>query len=342
VTKSAYHSRDNNNHKGTNILKVIHSKDLSKFIEKINPEIARTFDGCGTIAVKLHFGEPGNKFALAPEQVKSLTDALQTLGLNYFLYDSSVAYGGPRGNSKTHKEAAIAKGWGDLGEIRTNDDSITHEGEHMSYQVISELSNADGVLVVSHFKGHVCSGFGGAIKNLGMGALALESKSAIHEGAKPVVEGECNQCGTCVEACPIDGIRLEEYPHFDTCFGCSECIKICPEQTLRVKLAFFDELLADGAAVAVSTFRKAYYINYLTNIAESCDCDPGAKSIIAPDAGYLAASDGVAIDQASYDIVSKQAGEDVFLKHNNKAGTEQIIAAQKFGMGSAAYELETA
>ncbi len=319
---------------------VIYSTDMTEFARRVMPEIKRRFEGCGRIAVKIHFGEPGNKFALVPQQVKPLTDVLQQLGLNYFLYDSSVAYGGPRANPKSHKEAALAKGWGALGEIKTNDECAAQKGEYMTYQVCSELSKADGVLVVSHFKGHVCSGFGGAIKNLGMGALSVASKSAIHEGAKPVVDGECSLCGTCVDTCPVDGIRLEEYPHFDTCFGCSECIKLCPEQTLKVRLAFFDDLLADGASAAASTFKKAYYINFLTNIAESCDCDPGAKSIIAPDAGYLAGGDGVAVDQASYDVVAKRAGEDVFLKHNNKSGTEQIVAAQKFGMGSAAYDLD--
>jgi uncharacterized Fe-S center protein len=318
--------------------KIIHANSIAEFLEKITPEIRSCFDGCRTIAVKIHFGEPGNKFALVPQQVQPLTDMLKELTLEYFLYDSSVAYGGPRSNPKTHREAALAKGWGGLGEIRTNDDSISIKGEYMTYAVCSELSRADGVLVISHFKGHVCSGFGGAIKNLGMGALHVQSKSAIHEGAKPIVDGECSQCGTCVDNCPVDGIRLEEYPHFETCFGCSECIKLCPEQTLKVKLAFFDDLLADGAAAAASTFKKAYYINYLTNIAESCDCDPGAKLIIAPDAGYIAGSDAVAVDRASLDTVNKRAGEDVFLKHNHKSGMEQIVAAEKFGMGTAAYE----
>jgi uncharacterized Fe-S center protein len=318
---------------------VIHSTGMTEFAHRVTPEIKRCFAGCDSIAVKLHFGEPGNKFALVPQQVKPLTDILQGLGLEYFLYDSSVAYGGPRGNPETHKKAALAKGWGELGEIRTNDDSISIRGEYMTYRVCSELSNADGVLVVSHFKGHVCSGFGGAIKNLGMGALHVQSKSAIHEGAKPIVDGECSQCGTCVDTCPVDGIRLEEYPHFETCFGCSECIKLCPDQTLKVKLAFFDDLLADGAAAAASTFKRAYYINYLTNIAESCDCDPGAKLIIAPDAGYIAGSDGVAVDRASRDVVNKMAGEDVFLKHNHKSGMEQIVAAENLGMGTAAYEM---
>jgi len=321
---------------------VIHSTDMPRFLETIAPQIEKYFEGCGSIAVKIHFGEPGNRFALLPEQVKPLTDLLRKLGLNYFLYDSSVAYGGPRSNPKTHREAALAKGWGALGEIRTNDDFITRRGEYMTYRVCSELSNADGVLVVSHFKGHVCSGFGGAIKNLGMGALEVKSKSAIHEGAKPIVDGECSLCGTCVDNCPVDGIRLEEYPRFETCFGCSECIKLCPEQTLKVKLAFFDDLLADGAATAAGTFRRAYYINFLTNIAESCDCDPGAKQVIAPDSGYVAGNDGVAVDQASRDVVAERTGEDVFLRHNRKSGTDQIVAAEKFGMGSAAYEMGAA
>ncbi|MFH1755053.1 MAG: DUF362 domain-containing protein [Candidatus Latescibacterota bacterium] len=322
------------------MVRVIHSPKMSNFINKVTPEIKRHFAGCRNIAVKLHFGEPGNKFALAPGQVEPLTKCLRELGFNFFLYDSSVAYGGQRGEPGTHKQSAIDKGWGALGEIRTGDDCTPQKGEYMTYQVCRELSAADGVLVVSHFKGHVCSGFGGAIKNLGMGALGKESKSAIHHGAKPFVEGECSQCGTCVDTCPVGGITLKDAPVFETCFGCSLCVELCPEDTLKVNLAYFDELLADGAAAAASTFKRAYYINYLTNIAESCDCDPGAKLLISPDAGYVAASDCVAVDQASHDVVCKRAGEDVFLKHNKKSGTEQIIAAEKFGMGSAVYQLD--
>jgi uncharacterized Fe-S center protein len=318
---------------------VIHADDLQLFIEKLRPRIIQSFKGCRKIALKIHFGEPGNKFAFQPVQIKPVTDLLTELCLDYFLYDSSVAYGGPRSEAATHQAAAIAKGWDKLGDIRTNDDYLTRPGKYQDYQVCRELAEADGVLVVSHFKGHVCSGFGGAIKNLGMGALTKTSKSAIHEGAKPYLDGECSQCGTCRDTCPIGGIRLEEAPVFETCFGCSECIKVCPEEVLKVNLAYFDDLLADGATVAAATFKRVYYINYLINMAESCDCDPGAKAIIAPDAGYLGSNDPVAIDQASHDFVTARAGQDVFLKHNKKSGTEQIAAAREFKMGSATYEL---
>ena len=319
---------------------VIHVDNIQLFIQKLRPRLMESFRGCRLIALKIHFGEPGNKFAFRPDQIKPVTDLLNEMGLQFFLYDSPVAYGGPRGETASHQAAAIAKGWGELGDIRTNDDHFTRTGKYLTYQVCRELAEADGVLVVSHFKGHVCSGFGGAIKNLGMGALTKSSKSAIHEGGKPYLDGECSQCGTCQDSCPIGGIRLEEVPVFETCFGCSECIKVCPEEVLKVNLAYFDDLLADGATVAASTFKHVYYINYLVNMAESCDCDPGAKAIIAPDAGYLGSIDPVTIDQASYDIVTAKAGRDVFLKHNKKSGTEQVAAAQDFGMGSAVYKLE--
>lgn len=318
---------------------VIHADGIELFIDKLRPRIMESFRECRKVALKIHFGEPGNRFAFRPEQIKPVTDLLAESGLEYFLFDSSVAYGGPRSEAAAHRDMAVAKGWSELGDIKTNDDYFTRSGKYLTYQVCRELAEADGVLVVSHFKGHVCSGFGGAIKNLGMGALTKSSKSAIHEGAKPFIDGECSQCGTCRDTCPIGGIRLEEVPVFETCFGCSECIKVCPEEILKVKLAFFDDLLADGAAVAASTFKRAYYINYLVNVAESCDCDPGAKAIIAPDAGCLGSTDPVAIDQASHDVLTAKAGQDVFLKHNKKSGTEQIIAAEGFGMGYAVYEL---
>ena len=320
---------------------VIHAGDMHRFIEKLRPRLMESFSGCRRIALKIHFGEPGNKFAFRPDQIKPVTDLLNEQGLKFFLYDSSVAYGGPRSDAASHRAAAVAKGWGELGDIKTNDDYLTRTGKYMAYQVCRELADADGVLIVSHFKGHVCSGFGGAIKNIGMGALTKTSKSAIHDGAKPFLDGECSQCGTCRDSCPIGGIRLEDGPVFEVCFGCSECIKVCPEAALKVKLAFFDDLLADGAAAAAATFKQAYYINYLVNIAESCDCDPGAKSIIAPNAGYLGSTDPVKIDRAAYDIVTAKAGQDVFLTHNKKSGTEQIAAAQEFGLGSAVYKLDS-
>ncbi len=316
--------------------KVLHSEQMTPaFMRAVGDDIKKRFSGCSKIAVKLHFGEPGNRTALVPEQVKPFTEMLSDMGFDYFLYDSPVSYHSPRHQSDTYADAARAKGWDQLGEIRTGEEFELVEGEHMSYEVCKELSDADGVLVISHFKGHTCSGFGGAIKNLGMGAVTKRSKSAIHSGGRPVLTGECTQCGACVEACPLNSIKLTDKPEIGTCYGCSDCCMACSAGVLKPAVAYFDDLLAEGAYAAQKSFKKDYYISLAVNISKLCDCERNPGEVIAEDAGYFAGEDGVAIDKAAADLV----GTDVFLKANKKGGLEHVRAAARLGMGSEEYSL---
>lgn len=320
---------------------VFYSEKLDeKFLNKIREELRTAFKGCKKIAIKIHFGEPGNKYAFVPEDIKPITNILKDVGLDFFLFDSSVRYNSIRANPLTHKKYAIKKGWGELGEIVTNDEFITVKAKMMDYEVCKTLADADGVLVISHVKGHVCSGFGGAIKNLGMGALTPKSKGDIHSGASPVFSGECKQCRACELACPMGTLKVTaDGPEFGLCFSCSDCIYACPEGLIKPRVAPFDYLLAEGASCAQKKFKKEYYISYLTNIVKLCDCNSDPGKLIAKDSGFLASSDIVAIDAASHDIITKKAGEDVFLKFNKKGGMEQVQEAEKLGMGSSKYNL---
>ena len=144
--------------------KVYFQKDLDtkQLVSEIDANIK------SMAAVKLHLGEPGNKTALTPSQVRPFTDILDGLGIGFFLYDSPVIYGGLRSNPDSYKRYAIDKGWGKLGKIQIDESFIVVKGNHMDYEVCNALTNAQSVLVISHFKGHVCSGFGGAVKNLGI------------------------------------------------------------------------------------------------------------------------------------------------------------------------------
>jgi uncharacterized protein len=320
------------------MVKIYHSKQLNaNFLVELKNNLAKQFADCNKIAIKIHFGEPGNNKSFTPEQIKPITDILHSLNINFFLYDSSVAYDSPRNNPESHKKIAIEKGWGKLGEIKTDDEYITVKGENMSYQVCKSLVDADGVLVISHIKGHICSGFGGAIKNLGMGALTKKTKSDIHSGGEPKIVGECTLCKACEKCCPINGITVTDKPEINTCYGCSNCTYVCPAGVLVPKLNYFDVLLAEGASVAESQFKKKYYVSYLINIAKECDCEVDPKQIISDDRGYLMGEDAVAIDKAAYDLIAVNG--DVFKKFNKKSGTEQINAAEKFGMGTKDYEL---
>lgn len=318
--------------------KIYYSKQLNQvFLTNLKEKLKQEFKDCKTIAIKIHFGEPGNKTAFTPEQIKPIANILEQLNINFFLYDSPVAYNSPRNTPEGHKKVAISKGWDKLGEIRTNDDYLTIKGNSMSYEVCQELIKADAVLVISHIKGHICSGFGGAIKNLGMGALTKKTKGDIHSGGKPILLDGCTQCKTCEKMCPIKGITVTDKPNFNTCYGCSNCIYVCPAKVLKPKVNYFDVLLAEGAYAAESNFKKVYYISYIVNISKECDCGKDGKEIISQEEGYLFGENGVAIDKAAYDLLTKE--EPIFLKHNQKKGNEQIKAAEECGMGTQEYEL---
>ncbi len=319
---------------------IYYSKELDgKFIDKLRSELSERFKGCKKIAVKMHFGELGNTKAFTPKDIKPIVELLESMGFDYYLYDSSVMYGGPRSNPSTHKALALAKGFR---KVETGDEFVEVKGKVLTYQVCTKLTDADGVLVLTHVKGHVCPGFGGAIKNLGMGALTKKTKTLIHTGGRPVFSGKCERCGKCVENCPINGLKLEdgkEYPVIKRCYGCSNCAYVCPHNVISPKVDFFDFLLAEGANAAQSKFKKFYYVSAIRNISQKCDCEPFPGKIIADDIGWIMAPDGVAIDKAAYDLIVKKNGE-VFLKHNKKKGIEQIDAAEKLGMGRKKYNLK--
>lgn len=318
---------------------VYHSNNKDNFLSKVKEEIKDNFKNCNKIAIKIHFGEPGNKTAFKPEDIKPITDILNELNIEFFLFDSLVTYNSLRNNPDSYKNFAIKKAWGRLGEIRINDEHINVKGENLTYGVCKELIDADAVLVVSHFKGHTCTGFGGAIKNLGMGALTKKTKGDIHHGGEPVFVGKCTQCRACERACPLGTLKVKDKPVFGGCYGCSDCVYACPNSAIKTRVNYFDTLLAEGASIAQSKFKKAYYISFLKNITHLCDCQSHPGEIIAQNNGFLASPDGVAIDMAAYDIILKNQGEDVFLKFNKKSGTEQVRAAEKFGMGQSKYNL---
>jgi hypothetical protein len=319
---------------------VYHSERLEPFLKKLREELKETFAGCGKIAVKLHFGEPGNRTAFTPEQIRPITELLKGMGLEFFLFDTPVAYGGSvRNDIATYKKYAREKGWHSLGEVVIADDFVEVRGKDMTYQVSKQLAMAGGVLVVSHFKGHICAGFGGAVKNLGMGAVTKKSKNDIHEGGKPVFSGKCSLCRKCENACPLGTLKVWDRPVFGECYGCSDCSYACLGGLIKPKVGTFDILLAGGANAAQSVFKKYYYVSFLSNITQRCDCVRDAKKIIAKDCGFMASRDAVAIDAAARDVIVKSEGRDVFLEANKKSGMEHVREAERLGMGISKYEL---
>jgi uncharacterized Fe-S center protein len=218
----------------------------------------------------------------------------------------------------------------------------TIKTEHLNVEVCKPLIKADGLLVLSHVKGHMCSGFGGAIKNLGMGGVSKKTKSDIHNFANPVFAGDCTGCGTCVEICPVKTISLKDnkaHFNYSGCWGCGQCITACPSNVLKPKIASFDTLIAEGAS-AVLKNRKAFFINVIKDITKLCDCCSNPGGIILDDIGIVMGKDIVAVEKASLDLINKKAGKDIFKELHTKSPLNHIKEAQKLGLGSLEYSLK--
>ena len=320
-------------------------EQIDRYREILVKEVKDIFLPGEMIGVKVHFGEPGNRYALSPNFLIETVTTLKSLGVKPFLFDSPVMYKSRRNSVEGYKKYLNEKGITDelMGcPVIISDEGITARTERMEYSICRDLVDADGVLVLSHVKGHTCTGFGGAIKNIGMGGMSKETKKRIHRGAEPVYKGGCQECGECIKNCPLGNIGLENgRPYFDRnwCCGCSTCVYVCEHGCIDPKMEVFDVSLVSGVKLALERYKKVFYVNSLMNITRLCDCvaDPGPR--LAEDIGILFGNDIVAIEKASLDLVIKKMGHDVFKDEHHKSPLVHIMEAEAQEMGSTSYEL---
>lgn len=328
------------------------------------------------VAVKLHFGELGNAAFIRPVYLRCIVDAVKASGGIPFLTDANTLYSGTRSDAPSHLQTAIRNGFAysvvDAPTVIA--DGLRGRSETMvpvnlkhfeKVHIASEISAADSMVTVSHFKGHELSGFGGALKNLGMGCASRSGKLAQHSSTHPAIKKKrCIGCGECEAYCAQSAIELiDEKAHIDpeTCVGCGECILVCPQNAIQVHWnqvgPEFLERMVEYAKGAISgKAHKSLFVNFITDISPGCDCLPYNDVPIVPDVGILAATDPVAIDQASVDLVNQQAAlPGSCLTLNREAGKDkirgiypkvdweiQLAYAEKIGLGSRAYELQKA
>jgi uncharacterized Fe-S center protein len=312
----------------SDVTHIKNENDLAGFLEK---EFSSVFFEGDSILVKMHMGEPGNRTHITPQLAKKVIDILESMGCRPFIFDSPVVYSSPRNNEAGYLESAARNGFTRdyLGApIVISNRSETFKGEFMDYEICSEPLEADGVLLLSHFKGHICCGVGGAIKNVGMGCMSKSTKSAIHSGGEPVYGDGCIECGACVMNCPTDNIRLERgRPFFDAswCPGCSNCIISCPENCIFPRTGRFDSLLAEAATIAFGKFGSSYAINVMQNMTQLCDCVADSGPVLADDSGFVCGADMVSVDIASLDILEKETGsKDRFAEYNKKSSYTHV------------------
>jgi uncharacterized Fe-S center protein len=325
------------------------------------------------VAVKLHFGERGNTAYIRPPFVRRVVERVRETGAAPFLTDTNTLYVGSRTNSVSHLKVAVENGfaYSVVGAPIIIADGLRGEagvyvevgGSHLEkVSIAREITAADGLVVMTHFKCHEMSGFGGAIKNIGMGCAAREGKLAQHSNCAPVVDpAGCNGCGDCALICPADAIEVGAVAVIEggVCIGCGHCIAACPEGAIKVEwnesTSRMQEKMAEHALGAVKgKDGRCVFLNFLTDVSPACDCYGHADRAIVPNVGILASTDPVAIDQASADLVNGQEGfPDSALKDGHERGGDkfrgvypeidwgvQLDTSASLGLGTRRYRLE--
>ncbi len=315
------------------------------------------------VAVKTHFGERGNLAFVRHQYVRCLVDFIKEKQGKPFLTDTNTLYVGTRSCAPDHMDTAYYNGFGPLsmgapviiadGLRGESKESVTVGGEWVDSAVIAlEILNADALFAVTHFKGHELTGFGGAIKNLGMGCAAREGKLFQHSTVSPEVDpAGCVACGSCIAICPGKTISIQkEAAVIDPsgCIGCADCIVICPEHTIQVdwneaSSSVMRKTAEYALAALTGKDKRSLFINFITQVSPLCDCYGFHDLPIAPDVGICLSTDPVAIDQASVDLVIKaSSGKDPFREtHPQIDWRIQLAHGEKIGLGSRSYELVT-
>lgn len=337
-------------------------------------------------AIKIHFGERGNTAFIRPLLIRPVVDAVREAGGKPFLTDANTLYVGTRGNAVDHLSTAVLNGFAPsvIGAPLIIADGIDGRDEIAvpiglrnckEAYIGSALAKCDSLISVAHFKLHEAAGFGGAIKNVGMGAASRRGKMAQHSEVAPeVISKKCIGCGSCLDQCAHGAISLIDRPpqpegakkksdkmakiDQKLCVGCAHCIHSCPQGALGINwekdLPRFMERMVEYTVGALKGKEEhSLFINFLTQISPACDCYPFSDAPIVPDVGIVASTDIVAVDQASVDLLNAQpplssscikdspfaANDKVKAVYPHIDWAAQLVYAEELGLGSRSYEL---
>ena len=313
------------------------------------------------VAIKLHFGEPGNLTYLRPNYAKAVADVVKELGGKPFLTDCNTLYVGRRKHALEHLAAAQENGFSPLstgcqmiiadGLKGTDEMEVPLEDcDHFQSAFIGRaIMDADIFISLTHFKGHELTGFGGAIKNIGMGCGSRAGKMAMHSIGKPSIDAEkCRGCKTCTHYCAQSAISIGEdhkarIDH-DLCAGCGRCIGVCNFDAISnafdAESTILNERMAEYTKAVIQN-RPHFHVSIVNQVSPYCDCHAENDAAVVPDSGMFASFDPVALDQACADaclnatpIANSQLGEHlaepagyvlatqrIFLRNGRCAGT---------------------
>ena len=330
------------------------------------------------VAIKIHFGEPGNLSYLRPNYAKALADVIKAQGGRPFLTDCNTLYVGSRKNALEHLYCAWENGFTPMtvgcpiligdGLKGTDDVEVPVNGEYVQNAKIGRaIMDADVFISLNHFKGHEMAGFGGAIKNIGMGCGSRAGKKEQHHNGQPSVhQDKCVGCKSCMKECANQGLAFDETTRkmhivTENCVGCGRCIGACnfdaidfsswaAVKDLNCRMAEYAKAVVDG--------RPNFHISLIVDVSPNCDCHAENDAPILPNIGMFASFDPLALDQACVDAclacdplpnsqLSDNMAKPDFCDHhdhfeNSTPDSEYktcLEHAEKIGIGSRSYEL---
>lgn len=329
-------------------------------------------------AIKIHFGEPGNLAFLRPNYAKVIVDLVKRLGGKVFLTDCNTLYVGRRKDALEHLEAAYENGYNPfttgcqiiIGDgLKGTDEAYVPVpcGDYVKEAKIGRaIMDADIVISLTHFKGHELTGFGGALKNIGMGCGSRAGKMEMHSDGKPRVKADaCVGCGACAKICAQSAIAVTDKKakiDHNKCVGCGRCIGTCPCNAIVAAWDESNDVLNKKMAEyawAVLNGRPHFHISLVMDVSPFCDCHAENDIPIIPDIGMFASFDPVALDMACVDMVNKapvisgsylaeqlQKQTDDSSQHDHFCTTHPetnwqscLEHAEKIGLGTQRYEL---
>ena len=333
------------------------------------------------VAIKMHFGELGNLSYLRPNYAKAVADVIKSLGGKPFLTDCNTMYPGYRKNSIDHLYCAWENGFTPLsagcpiliadGLKGTDEIEIPVEGgEYVKNAKIGRaIMDADVFVSLTHFKGHEMTGFGGTIKNIGMGCGSRAGKTEMHISGQPQIDAElCRGCKACLKQCANEGLiwnadTKKMSVDKEHCVGCGRCLGACNFDAIQFEDYHAPQLLNRKIAEytkAVVSGRPQFHISLVVDVSPNCDCHAENDAPILPNIGMFISTDPLALDQACVDaclkatpLANNQLHDHItspdFCEHhdhftNSTPASEWkscLEHAEKIGLGNRKYELIT-
>lgn len=351
MKKNVYFSSLNTNHFNTPFSII---KRLSDIIDDVN------FTTRDHVALKIHFGEFGNFNHIKPQYLFPLIEKFKNLKVKVFLTDTNTLYQGMRTEAVEHISCGIKNGFGYdalqvpiiiADGIKGHDYvSVEIDGKYFTeVKVASNIFYADYLVCLSHFKLHDIAGFGGSIKNLGMGCASKNGKYEMHSDLSFKINKRCVGCGQCVKTCAYHAIIIEDKKARITgkCIGCGHCLLACNRGAIQPSFStkgdeFLKKLVEYAFGVIKHKNERKFFFNFLTNIALICDCVNYTPEILMNDIGIVVSDDPVACDQASIDLLNKhyQHGNDIIKDKYPDVNYELCLDyAEQIGLGSRDYRL---